>query len=466
MAYTKKHAGPPPAGIFSIHVEAVKTTPEKTEVKHFPGRQPDAYGKNLNQDALLQRMSRVRAIVSGLEAHLRQLSGDKAKNKSGGGGGDAEVEDKGFQLGYLQATLGVELARTRQEEVLLERQLIQRDMAAGLTSQRMMETVNLSQIWRFVLVGGDLWRNLKEKLRLGDPSAVLLRQPGCAEAETLGIREKLVALYKENDGLDSRKQPVNWESDAVEYYSANPLYHGRSKNEGWCHITGTWYPQPLKATHIVPFALDANKLAEIVFGSIATSVQSPANALLLRPGFHCWLKEYKFVIVPVDRFEGTLTRWRLDVVCPDEDDPHSLTHDLRGWTYGKDVDGKELSFLGENRPATKFLYFHFIITLVRIKDLGRKNWRQTWARYYQERPFPAPSSYMRRSVIRALATHFSVADTNVVDSWMRNHGFESYHIQDDMVKKEIARRVHLFVLEDSSKNDDYDRWDEALDVNR
>ncbi|KAL7823702.1 hypothetical protein V8C26DRAFT_433655 [Trichoderma gracile] len=387
-------------------------------------------------DILLERMNRVRAIKKGLEYHLEELCG--ADNNDECDGVCEGRDEECLQYNYLQAMLGIELAKTRQEEILLERQLTQRENAAVMSSQKDMESVLASQLWRFALAGGDLWRNLQQRLQTEDPSLDSLRQLG----ETVGIRKKM-------------------ELQVLEYYSADPWCHGRSRDDGWCHITGTWYPKPPKPAEIVPFGMDANKLAELVFRSGTMSVQSPANTLLLRPGFHRWLKEYKFVIVPANRcFEGTITRWRLDVICPDENDPQSLTHEIAGWEYGQNIDGKELCFLGENRPDANFLYFHFLMALIRIKDLERKNWPRVWARYYQEQPFPAPSNYMRKSIIRALATYFSVANMSIVESWVHRYGFESYHIQDELVKKEIARRVHLLVLEDSGNSEDPDIWED------
>ncbi|OTA08165.1 hypothetical protein A9Z42_0090970 [Trichoderma parareesei] len=420
---------------------------EDTDARDSPEGQPAAYSPNSRtapRDVLLERMSRVRTIMRGLEYHLGELYAESNYESE-------EHKDEGLQYKYLQAMLGIDLARSRQEEILLERQLIQRELAAGLTSQKNIESVLASQIWRFALAGGDLWRNLQQRLQTEDPS--LDRQSG----ETIGIRKKMVALYTENEGQESRKRPFFWELQVLEYYSADPRCHGRGRDQGWCHITGTWYSKPPKPTEIVPFGMDANKLAELVFRSGITSVQSPANTLLLRPGLHRWLKEYRFVIVPASRcFDGTITRWRLDVICPDENDPRSLTQDSTGWEYGQDIDGRELPFLGENRPDAKFLYFHFLIALIRIKDLRRENWSRIWARYYQEQPFPAPSNYMRKSVIRALATYFSVADMSIVESWVYRYGFETYHVQDELVKKEIARRVHLLVLEDSGHSEDTD----------
>ncbi|KAL6876113.1 hypothetical protein HDV57DRAFT_519014 [Trichoderma longibrachiatum] len=436
---------------------------ENMDVRNSPGGQTAAHpqaSRTAPQDVLLERMNRVSTITRGLEYHLGELS--HAEDNDECDGVCVGHEDETLQYKYLQAMLGIELAKTRQENILLERQLIQRDEAAGLISQKDMESALASQLWRFALVGGDLWRNLRARLQLEDPSSDFPRPSG----ETMSIRKKLMALYTDDEGLEDRRRPVCWELQALEYYSADPRCHGRSKNQGWCHITGTWYPKPVKPTEIVPFRMDANKLAELVFGSSIASVQSPANTLLLRPGFRRSLKEYKFVIVPVNRcFEGNITRWRLDIICPDEDNPRSLTSQVGGWEFGQNIDGRELTFLGENRPNARFLYFHFLIALIRIKDLGRANWPRVWARYYQEQPFPAPSTYMRNAVIRALATYFSVADMGLVESWVYRHGFESYHIQDDLVKKEIARRVHLLVLEESGDSEDTDLWEGVFTMN-
>ncbi len=88
-----------------------------------------------------------------------------------------------------------------------------------------------------------------------------------------------------------------------------------------------------------------------------------------------WFDKYLLVIVPVDSPESPIQRWRTDVVSSDiKNSPYWI--DADGTSHlGGDLDGKELTFLGEKRPVSRFLYFHFVMALVRIKDLGRQGWQ-------------------------------------------------------------------------------------------
>ena len=42
--------------------------------------------------------------------------------------------------------------------------------------------------------------------------------------------------------------------------------------------------------------------------------------------------------------------------------------------FTKDIDGRELKFLGDNRPARRFLYFRYIMTYLYYKKLGQLQW--------------------------------------------------------------------------------------------
>ncbi|KAK2012214.1 hypothetical protein LZ32DRAFT_605663 [Colletotrichum eremochloae] len=152
-----------------------------------------------------------------------------------------------------------------------------------------------------------------------------------------------------------------------------------------------------------------------------------------------WFDRYLIVIVPFETGKTPITpirRWRVDVV----------SSDIRNSVYfngqtGEKLDGKELKFLNNNRPVARFLYFHFIMALIRIKNTNRPNWQDVWARYYETRPFPTPGPYMRKSMLLALASHYSTTDLDVVNSWLKDNGFEtSLQLTPDETT-EAARRV-------------------------
>lgn len=85
------------------------------------------------------------------------------------------------------------------------------------------------------------------------------------------------------------------------------------------------------------------------------------------------------------------------------------------------------------------------MALIRIKDVKRQGWRDVWARYYQQKPFPNPGNYLRQSMLLALATHFGTADMSVIESWIVDNGFESPLMLTEDETTEAARRVHLAV---------------------
>ncbi len=361
---------------------------------------------------------------------------------------DGAQEKAGLE--YERACIGVELAKQTEEELDLERKIVGEGRVAQVISDKTAEA-QYRDINRRVLSAGDaLWSNSKKEQRMEDPGAVRLMYPGESK-----MAECLLALYKKSDGLEKvRKRPNSWRQDALDFYLGTIDYHDKpiSKDQNrifvWCHITGAWYhPKLVKAAHIVPFFLDMDRISEILFGSQSESLEKGGNALLLSVTVKSWFDKYMIVVVPLDPTERPIRRWRTDVLTSDiANSKTDLTVEGQ-WIRGQDLDGKELVFLGEKRPVSRFLYFHFVMALVRMKDVGRRGWQDAWARYYQERPFPTPGPYLRKSMLLALATHFQTADMKVIEGWITDHGFETPLIMQDDQAREVARRVHDAVEE-------------------
>lgn len=416
-------------------------------------------------DALLNRLNQVRTILWAL---LRQIEGlsskieEVTKNKSEDEGDNALKLETHFRSEY--ATLEIEFAKKQQDEVLVERQIARRERNTGIISQLELEKRQKALKKRYIIAGDDLWRSSNEKLHLENPTAIISIQLDSDQSAASKIPELLLPLYRKPVALitrrNIRRKPSNWTSDVIEYYSANWEDHGKTDGSiTWCHANGSWYPSyNLGPARIVPFLIAANKLEELIFGSVSESVQHPANALLLGGAVRDYLEAYKIVIVPVDNSETPIKRWRIDLLFPSLGDYRCGLGENWDKTRLKDLDGKELSFLGERRPSPRFLYFHFIMALLRLKDCGSDGWQQIWARYYEQRPFPPTNNYMRKAMIKALATYFEVADMKVVESWVSDQGFDTQiQIQDDQAK-ELARRVHRIV-----DTDIYDFRDDRIE---
>lgn len=104
-----------------------------------------------------------------------------------------------------------------------------------------------------------------------------------------------------------------------------------------------------------------------------------------------WYDKYQIVIVPVDT-TYPIRQWKVEVINPViNNTPWAIDKD--GTKHlGRDLHGKEPSFRNENRPAARFIYFHFIMALVQTGDLARiiiyRNLVFLWVNLCTFSPFP------------------------------------------------------------------------------
>ncbi|KAH6610610.1 hypothetical protein Trco_000630 [Trichoderma cornu-damae] len=354
---------------------------------------------------------------------------------------------------------GLDVAATRKVTIKWERHVLEEQRAAGLVSSADFEKRSDALDKRHLAAGDDMWRNHRKKADL----------TGTGARRILGIRTNnffkiLLALYVDRDGLGRRTKRAQkrWLRDCIAYYDAqrNDIEVGKGQaTEKWCHVSGMWRPGKLhKAAHIVPFLLDIDTIGEILFGSRSESLLKAGNSLSLSSTIKVWFDKYFITIVPVDAKEKPLRRWRTDVISTD------ILNSPCGGTqlYGRDLDGKELVFRNEKRPVARFLYFHFIMSLIRIRHIKRPGWEIAWARYYDQRPFPSPGNYMRQAMLVALATYYDIGDMEVIQSWVLDHGFEEPLPMVIEEICEVSRRVHKAVHDSMAGAEEQDRNNDEM----
>ncbi|KAK2014342.1 hypothetical protein LZ32DRAFT_627547 [Colletotrichum eremochloae] len=351
------------------------------------------------------------------------------------------------------AKLGIGLAVQEKQVIRAAQRLAIHLMHRGnLAPDKAMKYIH-EQNKCYFSAGGDLWRHKKKKALYEGSGAVPVLAPGnyalihrpstCTPRHpTLvprshAMMESILPLYTRSDGLSwPSRRPLAFRKDAMD------CYNGHAGNgTAWCHVSGMWYiDEDIEAANIVPFFADIDSIPALLFGDRAESIERAGNALLLSEHIKGWYDRSYILIVPVDARETPITRWKTDVVCP-----HIKNLLYTAGHCGRDLDGKELKFLNDKRPVPRFLYFRFIITLLRMKRLDCNGWREVWAKYHTHRPFPTPGRYMRESVLLALVSHFGAPDTYLVNSWIRGHGFDAPLTLTDDEAVEVARRVHMAV---------------------
>ncbi|KAI1814340.1 hypothetical protein GGS20DRAFT_585620 [Poronia punctata] len=224
---------------------------------------------------------------------------------------------------------------------------------------------------------------------------------------------------------------------------------------------GTWRAKlDVKVAHIVPWFLNGEKIGPLLFGSRGDDLEGPANSLVLANTIKNWFDKYLVVVIPVSLAQP-IRRWKTELVS------NSILN--TAWSkqpdgtasVGRELDGKELKFRSENRPASRFLSFHFVMSLVRMKDLGRPEWEKYWAKYYGTKPFPTPGNHVRKSMLVALATHFNTTDMGVVETCISDQGFEDPTLLSSEETRAVAKEVHEAVEDAVRKTEEIERGEDV-----
>ncbi|VUC36893.1 unnamed protein product [Clonostachys rosea] len=331
------------------------------------------------------------------------------------------VIDDQAQLAEL-AKLGVKIGEKNKEVVGLEREVAIEEIKLGMYSREVSVQKMRAVCRRFLNAGRELWAY--ERKRLGEPpSEFFIRNfdfGGC-----------MLALYQRPDARGVVERLPDW----------RPNFEGAQLLR--CQISGELFPSDdIKVSHIVPPFVHSRAFGPLLFGPDAEPLRGSGNVLLLHREIKKWYGTYKLVIVPFDREETPIRRWKTEIIS-------SRLNRERFANEGAPVStfhSRELVFDNEERPVAKFAYFHFVMALVRAKMLNCDRWQDIWAKYWLNPPFPGGSLYIRECILFALFTHFSFSgvDLAMISSWIRGNGFVRLHDLETFhgcEKDELARRI-------------------------
>ena len=246
-----------------------------------------------------------------------------------------------------------------------------------------------------VSLGSDLWTEHQEIRRQEEKEGKVLRLGSDTKGAFICT---LLALYK--DPKMSRKRlsarQSNMKESAIKVYDAEQ--GAPEKGDLWCCVSQKYYNRGnVHAAHIAPHALGP-ELVDYIFGSGSGSrLDSSDNCLLLHRDVEAAFDNGNFVLLPVDAGEVPILRWKIQMT-----NTAAVGSDM-GNTKLKAIDGKELSFKNDHRPASRFLYYHFIVTLLRNKRDRQPGCDKYAAELPIGRPFAIIGRHMRDSMLLVLA---------------------------------------------------------------
>ena len=353
----------------------------------------------------------------------------------------ADLKRKISETSFDQSPIAYRRLRIQQIELKVEEQKVHKswlDLEHGkrLFTDNDHRKAHRETNKRIVSLGDDLWKEQEELQKEEEKEG---------RVEKLGPDSKgafvatLLALYK--DPHQSKKRSSTSQTQLKE--TAIKKYEARkgasSKNEIWCCFNREYFPvSTVRAAHIVPRQLGP-ELMEYIFGSgSGLRLDSADNCLLLERNVEEAFDSGNFVLIPVNTDERPILRWKIKIT-------NQAAINTRMWT-GRlgEFDNQELIFKNENRPASRFLYYHFVVTLLRNKRDRQPGWEQYLMELPTGKPFATTGRYMRESMLLALAK--SANDLNPEDEarLLGGNGGETFVEEQkltEMEETEVARRA-------------------------
>lgn len=182
--------------------------------------------------------------------------------------------------------------------------------------------------------------------------------------------------------------------------------------EIWDPVFGEYVdPDLMTAAHITPFFLEKKIMEDIFEQNAHDEIFSPANGLMLRDYIEKKFDQHLLVIVPIepevelqvpsDGYDsmacGSIQRWKICVV--DDDTKKKQIPTIGAGLAFADLDGRELNFVTQFRPRARYLYYHYVIALLRARRHRRKGWLLQQS---QDIAWPNPGKYIRKTMLRTL----------------------------------------------------------------
>lgn len=315
----------------------------------------------------------------------------------------------------------------------------------------------------------------QRKIIEGDLNDIVANKEQLTQAYIAEHRMSLDAASSSKDKLSSLKSPRMdrklFRHTVNEYLGTEKTGEDELSVLRWCNVLGYWLsPNLIKCAHIVPFSWDTKHMGHM-FGSDEPPLTSKRNGLSLQSKIeeafdNCWI-----VIVPMTSVEVIPTEWKLVLLNPFIEDK-ILFDDIYGFTDKKlwrwrDVDGRQLKFLNDHRPARRFLYMRYTLAWLHAEDKKWPNFKEkvppgeVWASPNK------PDGYLRKSILLDLGK--STGD-RLPQDLMAAGSFEdpetSSSLHDEMAGMEVIEHVqnHLDGIRDDKLKEDESEEESEEDV--
>ncbi len=214
----------------------------------------------------------------------------------------------------------------------------------------------------------------------------------------------------------------------------------------------------IKAVHIVPAHLGPEIVDYLLGPGSGSRLHTADNCLLIDYHLEQHFDQGDFVLLPVDPTERPTTRWKVHITNENiaKHAPLGLHNTLE---Y---LQGRELTLKNSARPSSRFLYYHFIVTLFRNiqRQVGNHEYESATLQAYA-----ALGPRFRRSMLYASGHEAGINETaRILIENATKTTFDDGQVKLSQIEEgEIARRMLLmkeygeeYELEEEAEEDEYD----------
>lgn len=280
--------------------------------------------------------------------------------------------------------------------------------------------------------------------------------------------ELLTNLYKSHErpaGWETRNDHIDsaWRQGLIEHYNAEDSEHYNAEDPEdkpflWCPIMRVYRDAEYRtAAHIVPHSIGYSN-AGYLFGEPDDGsglIWSFRNGIVMARTLETQFDKGDFVLVPVESSNpGTEPcEWRFVLM-----NENLRKHDVGdSSTKYDDLDGRLLEWKNENRPARRFLYYHFVTTVLRYVRYEKPGWAEKRMTVPTGKLWATQGPYLRRSTLKHLAA--MLGDVDEGDEMFADGVFDRKDGKPESEERRMAQEI--FVAHERTKLEEEDIQIEA-----
>ncbi|KAL8830717.1 MAG: hypothetical protein Q9191_001279 [Dirinaria sp. TL-2023a] len=252
---------------------------------------------------------------------------------------------------------------------------------------------------RIISLGNDLWTQKQQLRALSEKAG---KAPYLGPDSEGAFVHTLLALYKDPYTSSARLSNVQTQmrNASIEAYQPGQGAPEGLEEKFWCPIAKGWFDaESVRAAHIVPRAIRP-EVVDYLFGVGSSSrLNTSDNCLLIHESVERAFDKGVFVLLPIDPKEQPIKRWKIQLI-----NDSALNTDM-GRTNLRSLNDSEVEFHTEARPASRFLHYHFVVSILRNKLYRQPGWETYLTELPTGRPFATSGKYLRESMLLTLGRH-------------------------------------------------------------